>query len=247
MNTHHLPGRWAEFFPDHSYRGAPLTFFHEPVLLETGGGLKNVEDWAQGQSILIYNGDILTTLHLQQLMETHSRSGMGATMALRSAGHEAYVAIEEERVADIRGMLGRAEGDYQFTGIYCAGPELFRHIPENKKVSIIPSFLKLIGSGQMGASIHDEGIWLDLGTRRSYLEAHKCSVLGEPCHPDSTVASSAVVEDSTLGPESSVAKNATIRSSVLWPGTAVEEGAQLTNCIVYSSTAVSGTWRDSDL
>lgn len=247
VNTHHLPGKWNESFPDQSYRGAPLTFFHEPFLLETGGGLKNIEDWTEGQPILVYNGDILATLDLGRLLKTHSRSGRAATMALRSAGHEAHVAIEGQCVTDIRGMLGRAEGNYQFTGVYCANPEIFRHLPENKRVSIIPSFLELIRAGKMGASFHDEGIWLDLGTRRSYLNAHLCAGLGTLRHPESSVASSAVVETSALGAGSRVGKNASVRSSILWPGSAVEEGAQLTNCIVYSSTPVTGIQDNSDL
>ena len=247
VNTHHLPDKWAQCFPDHSYRGAPLTFFHEPVLLETGGGLKNIEEWTQGEPFLVYNGDILATLNLRKLLETHIHSQKAVTMALRSTGHEAHVAAEGESVTDIRRMLGRADGAYQFTGVYCAHPELFLHIPKNKKVSIIPSFLELIRSGKMGASYHDEGIWLDLGTRRSYLEAHLCTGLGKLRHPESVVAASAVVESSALGPGSKVGRNASIRSSILWPGVTVAEGAQLTNCIVYSSTPVAGTQENSDL
>ena len=67
INTHHLPGKWGEAFPDGSYRGAPITFFHEPVLLETGGGLKNIESWINGDPLLVYNGDILTSLALSLL------------------------------------------------------------------------------------------------------------------------------------------------------------------------------------
>ena len=68
VNTHHLPRKWLEAFPDQSYQGLPLKFFHETVLLETGGGLKNIEDWTEGQPILVYNGDILTTLNLGGLL-----------------------------------------------------------------------------------------------------------------------------------------------------------------------------------
>ena len=247
VNTHHLPHKWLEAFPDQSYQGLPLKFFHEPVLLETGGGLKNIEDWTEGQPILVYNGDILTTLNLGGLLEDHNRSGMAATMALRSTGHEAHDAVEGESVTDIGGMLGHAEGSHQFTGIYCANPELFDYIPENKKVSVIPSFLELVRSGHMGASLRDEGIWLDLGTRRSYLDAHLCPGLGQLRHPESSFAPSAVIENSALGSGSRVGRNATIRSSVLWPDSVIEDDAQLTNCIVYSSTPVTGTRDNSDL
>ena len=38
INTHHLPEKWKGFG-----EGRDVTFFHEGVLLETGGGLKNIE------------------------------------------------------------------------------------------------------------------------------------------------------------------------------------------------------------
>ena len=38
INTHHLPEAWPAAFPDATYRGASLSFFYEPDLLETGGG-----------------------------------------------------------------------------------------------------------------------------------------------------------------------------------------------------------------
>ena len=44
VNTHHLAGAYAGAFPDGTYRGRPLHFRHEPVLLETGGGIRNVAD-----------------------------------------------------------------------------------------------------------------------------------------------------------------------------------------------------------
>jgi NDP-sugar pyrophosphorylase family protein len=44
VNTHHLPGAYAEKFPDRRWRGIPILFRHEPILLDTAGGLKNIED-----------------------------------------------------------------------------------------------------------------------------------------------------------------------------------------------------------
>ena len=74
INTHHLPEKWPEYFPDGTYRGAPVTFFHEPELLETGGGIKNIASWIGDDPVLVYNGDILTDLDLPRLLETHTSS-----------------------------------------------------------------------------------------------------------------------------------------------------------------------------
>ncbi|MCH2064316.1 MAG: NTP transferase domain-containing protein [Roseibacillus sp.] len=247
INTHHLPEKWEDAFPNGSYRGASLTFFHEPVLLETGGGLKNIESWIGDEPLLVYNGDILTTLDLTRLVDTHTRSGKTVTMGLRSTGHEPHIAIDGERIVDIRRMLGIAPGTHQFACVYCAQPGLLQHIPSAEKVSIIPSFLELVRNGEMGASIHDEGIWLDLGTRESYLDAHNHRELGELRHPEAHIDSTAMVEASAIGPGASIGADATVLASVLWPGACIEEGAQLTNCIVYSSTLATGPHHNADL
>ena len=44
VNTHHLPADISKLsFPDGIYRELPVRLVHEPVLLETGGGIKNAE------------------------------------------------------------------------------------------------------------------------------------------------------------------------------------------------------------
>src|SRR5204862_7180807 len=42
-NTHKLPEVFGRSFPDATYAGYSIKFVNEPVLLETGGGIKNVE------------------------------------------------------------------------------------------------------------------------------------------------------------------------------------------------------------
>src|SRR5664280_1631125 len=44
VNTHHCPEKYAEAFPKGNWQDIPITFRHEPVLLDTAGGVKNVED-----------------------------------------------------------------------------------------------------------------------------------------------------------------------------------------------------------
>ena len=44
VNTHYCPDVYLQKFPDRSWRGAPIIFRHEAVLLDTAGGLKNIED-----------------------------------------------------------------------------------------------------------------------------------------------------------------------------------------------------------
>src|SRR3979411_2705743 len=44
VNTHHRPERFAEAFAGSTYRDRHIEFRHEPVLLETAGGIANIAD-----------------------------------------------------------------------------------------------------------------------------------------------------------------------------------------------------------
>ena len=83
INTHHIPEAWSAAYPDGSFHGSPLSFFHEPVLLETGGGIRNIGSFIGDDPILVYNGDILTDIDIGKLIAHHQTSGNIATLALR--------------------------------------------------------------------------------------------------------------------------------------------------------------------
>lgn len=244
INTHHLPDCWQSFQAEHP--GVEL--FHEPLLLETGGGIKNIEPWLEDGPLLIHNGDIYSSMPLGRLVEAHRASDKLATLALRSHGKARHIALDETgtRVRDIHFKLGRAAGTHVFTGIYCIEPGLLRMLPANQKVSVIPTLLELAESGRLGAVVLDEGEWLDLGDREAYLQAHRELELGPRIHPEARVEEGAEVFHSVIGPGAVVGKDAVVRDSVLWPGARVMAGADLEQCILYTDTPVGGVQRGVD-
>ncbi|MDP0491278.1 MAG: sugar phosphate nucleotidyltransferase [Verrucomicrobiota bacterium JB023] len=253
INTHHLHEEWQKTFPDSTYRGARLHFYHEADLLETGGGIKNIADFISGESILIYNGDILTNIRIDKLITGHLASNNVATLAVRAEGPGKHIALDGRRIIDIRKMLGIAEGSHQFTGIYCIDPEILDLIPANEKVSIILAFLELAKQGQLGAYHADPGHWLDLGTRDAYLETHgiggeiPCPLDTPPIHPEAEIAPSATVTNSWVGPGCVIGDQVTLTDCILWPGTRVAPSSRLERCIVHSPKLIEGQHLDSDL
>ena len=202
-----------------SAREMTITLFHEPVLLETGGGLKNLGAWMGDEALLVHNGDIFSTLPLEKLIAAHEASGLPVTLALRSEGVARHIALDlsGSRVTDIRNLLGNNGGTHVFTGIYCVNPGFLDLIPAGEKISVIPAFLELAKAGQLGAIVLDEGVWLDLGDRESYLQAHRELGLGPAIHPQAVVAG-ALIERSVIGPGAVIEAGAVVRDSVVWPG-----------------------------
>lgn len=265
VNTHHLPEAWAEFGEDaesggltganghaavtRRWRGHEVSLFHEPVLLETGGGLKNIASWIGDEPVLVHNGDIFSTMDLGRLVEAHEASGLPVTLALRSEGEQKRIALDDgrARVTDVRGELGRAAGTHVFSGVYCMNPGFLDLLARDVKVPVIPAFLDLTMRGELGAVVLDEGVWLDLGDRESYLRAHRELALDDAVHADAVIGRGALVERSVIGPGASIGAGAMVRDSVVWPGGRVCAGAVLDGCIVYSGEPVSGTHRGRDL
>jgi len=249
INTHHLPRAWDDFPALPAHADLDISLFHEPVLLETGGGLKNIRSWIGDQPLLIHNGDVFSTLPLGKLIEAHESGGFPVTLALRSEGIQKQIALDEAgtRVTDLRHALGVAPGTHVFTGIYCVNPDFLNLLPDNEVISVIPAFLELARQGRLGAIVLDEGVWHDLGDREAYLKAHHHPGLVPAVHPTARVADSAVIEHSVIGPGCVVDRGALIRNSVLWPGSRIAADARLERCIVFRGGKISGNHRDADL
>ncbi len=248
INTHHIPTAWDQVYPEESYNGASIEFFFEEILLETGGGIKNIESFIGDDPVLVYNGDILTDLDLKGLMEAHIASDDVATLALFRTGPNCNVAVDDGRIVDMRHARGVHEGTHQFTGIYCINREILDLIPANEKISIVPAFLELIEQGKLGAYVSESATWHDLGSRASYFEAHellrdKSCAIEEKAMIDPSAE--ICVDTCVIGAGAEIGKNVKLKNTIIWPGATVDEGADLVDCIVRYSA--SGTHIGADL
>jgi mannose-1-phosphate guanylyltransferase len=267
VNTHHLPDCYDLAFPDGSYRDCPITFRHEPVLLETAGGIGNVADLLGNDPCIVYNGDILTDLSLENALKTHQESGNAVTLVLRSSGDARHIAWNPDsgKVTDIRGMLGTGNtGTHQFTGIYLIESSFVQKIEPGVKMSVIPLFLDLIREGGLlGGVVADDGNWWDLGDRASYLEAHAAArsdhsfpnydngdaaaTWRREIHPTARVAANADIVNSVVGAGAMIETGATVRDSIVWPAGGVAAEAEISRCIVRTGKTATGPLTDLDV
>ncbi len=234
INTHHLPKTWDTCYPNATYKGSSLEFFHEPTLLDTGGGIRNISSFIENDPILIYNGDILTNIDIQSLIDNHLSSGNVATLALRSSGQNCNVNLEGNHVSDMRNILNSTPGTHQFTGVYCINPEILDFIPNEEIVSIMPAFIELIQNRQLGAVVLDDGDWFDIGTPDAYSEIHHYlrnhpfQGLNAPAiHPDAIIHPSASINHQTciIGPHANIHANAHLDNCIVWPHAEVKANA----------------------
>ena len=260
INTHRLPETFTNALPNRTYRDRPVRVVHEPELLGTGGGIKNIEPHLKSAPFIAYSGDVLTDINLQPLLDEHFRCGNDVTLALRDTGLAAAVAFRNGRVVDISNRYG-VVGNYDFANIAVWNPEIFERIPPNRRISFIPIIADWIGAGgKIGGIVLNDGKWFNIGSRTQYLEIHRVIADGwrpryveKPEWPirvatSATVAASAQLSGFfSIGADCSVGDDAIIEDTILWPGAEITSKSHLQGCIVRASRKASGVHRNIDI
>jgi len=173
VNTHHCAGKYAAAFPDGNWQGIPITFRHEPILLDTAGGIKNIEDLiANEERILVYNGDIITNMSLAPLLKQHFSRHAEVTLALRSHGPLLNVNIDEnDFICDMRNTLKNPGiKSCLFAGIYIVEKSFLSCLEAGRVESIVPPLVEKIKKNprSVGGIVIDDGYWYDVGTIEEY-------------------------------------------------------------------------------
>ena len=259
INTHHLPAQFETLLVDGRYCELPVRLLHEPVLLETGGGIKNAQPYLGTKPFLVYSGDVLTDLALEPLIEEHFRRGNDVTLAVRATGVATNVAFRDGRVLDIGNRYGHP-GNYDYANVSIWNPQIFERIPPGKKISFIPILAEWIGEGaRIGGVVSDQGRWFNLSSPAEYLAVHRTIVeehwrpsyvreAGWPVRiaPDAVIDPTAEVRGcSSVGAGCRVGAGAIIEDSILWTGAQIASRSRLKNCIVRTHGRAEGILADA--
>jgi len=274
INAHHLSDQINQLFDAKTderelvltgaYRGREVRVLYEPALLETGGGIWNAAPLLGDEPFLVYSGDLLTDLELDQLVDAHFSSDRAVTLALRTTGLSTDVSFDARTglVVDVRQMLKSGiPGAFDFANISVWDPAAIAQIPARIKISFIRALVDWIGcGGRVGGTVLEEGRWFNIGNRGEYLRIHRViareswrpAYLEErnwpaPVDPGAKVAPGAEIsEDSWVGANSLIESAAKLRNAIAWPNSIIRTGVELTQCIVAGREVREGAFDEYD-
>lgn len=235
LNTHHLSANIIEWINSSSL-SEKVRVFHEPLLLDTGGALKNASSMLSHGIFLVHNGDIITDIDLQKLVEHHISSNNMATLAVHDCEQFNNVVISPE--GSYVGIKGRCNAQNSsrcvaFTGVAVYNSEFLKYIPEGVS-SVIDAWSAATVDGQKIQTFDCTGcFWTDIGTPSSYAAsvARELSASGETLFISNCSTGCEHTQINGLG--------------VIEHRAVIEQGVSLENCIVLSDTFVkSGSYRN---
>ena len=173
INLHYLGDMIEETLGDGSRWGMQIAYSYETVLLGTGGGLKAAEEFFEGDSFLVMNGDTLIDLDLPAFLDFHHSQGGVATLVLRDDPQaDQWGAVEsdaQEGILRINGQ-GCARGEASvvahtrmFAGVHILHPSVLADEPIDKPFSIIDSYTTALAGGCRLLGFVHVGYWSDRG------------------------------------------------------------------------------------
>jgi len=173
VNLHHLGARIEEAIGDGRGHGLTVRYSREPVIRDTGGGIKQAEALLAGEPFVVANGDSLLDLSLTSVLAFHRAHGGIATIVVRpDAGAARYGLVELDasgrlrRIAGLPDMAAEAPlRPFMFPGLHVFEPEIFAWMDPGQAFSVTRvTYPRLLAAGEAVYGYPTRARWITIDT-----------------------------------------------------------------------------------
>lgn len=172
ISTHFLPDTIREHFGDGSKWNVSITYVHEETPLGTGGALGLLPEGTPDLPLILINGDILTNVDFERVLEFHNKHQAAATMCVRDYEYQVPFGVINGDGNKIIGMVEKpVQRFFVNAGIYVISPEIRYSVQKNTRIdmpTLLEQFIEQKHNVMM-FPIHE--YWLDIGRIEDYNRA----------------------------------------------------------------------------
>jgi dTDP-glucose pyrophosphorylase len=163
ISTHYLPEVIHNHFGDGSSFDISIEYVHETTPLGTGGALGLLPPDMNDLPVLVINGDILTKIDFNALLNFHNSNNSLATMCVREYEYQIpFGVVETDNENNIKSMVEKPTHRYKVNaGIYVIGQALIKKIIKNEYLDMPNLFANNIKLNVLAYPFYD--YWLDIG------------------------------------------------------------------------------------
>ncbi len=213
--------------------GKKIIMVPEENPLGTGGAMRNCIDHVTGTTA-VFNGDVVSSVDLNKMLELHIRTGAKGTLALWKVDDPSRFGVVEMREKQILQFQEKPERGTELSnminaGTYLLEPEVLEMIPPNQKISVERDiYPKIAGDGLYGFPF--DGYFIDSGTPESYLEANFKSIgnNGTAAHSGASIRGPSLIHES-----------AELQDCIIGPNAIIGSDVKMEKCVVRRSVILS--------
>jgi NDP-sugar pyrophosphorylase family protein len=180
LSLNYQPHRIEEVFGDGSDIGVHIRYVVEPTPLGTGGAIKFAAGEKLDQPIVVFNGDVFTSVDLPSVIRLHRERQAKATIVLTPVDNPtAYGLVETDADGNVIDFLEKPSADEIRcdtinAGIYVLEPETLDRIPRDTSFSIERGYFPSLVTNKETFVAHIyRGYWIDIGTPEKYMQVHR--------------------------------------------------------------------------
>jgi len=252
LSTCYLPEVFLKCFGDGSGIGVKLTYVTESAPLGTCGAVKNVEKYLDNGSFMVFNGDVLTSLNLKDMISFHRQKKADITISLVPVEDPtSYGLVPVDNESRVKEFLEKPNWEEITTnlinaGIYIIEPDVMKLVPSGENYSFERGlFPKALSKGYKIYGFESDSYWLDVGTPEKYLAAHH-DILDKKINFEFPYRE--VFQNVYIGKEAKYSReNFTSGPVVVGEATIIEKGTKVLpltvigkNCYISSGCKISG-------
>ncbi|MGF7056648.1 nucleotidyltransferase family protein [Brassicibacter mesophilus] len=159
------------YFGDGSKWGVEIHYIHEKIRMGTAGSL-SLFSIKVNNPIIVMNGDVLTRVNFEQLINFHLEHQAEATIAVRSYDFQipyGVVKINKDR------LIGFEEKpvytNFINAGIYVFNPDIINRIPKNSYYDMNQLLETMLVNGEKISIFPIREYWMDIGEIKDFNQA----------------------------------------------------------------------------
>jgi len=215
--------------------------------LGTGGAIANCREHLSGGTFCVINGDLITSLKVEEMLEFHKSNGGIATISLWEVEDPSRFGVADyiQDSGKIKRFQEKPPREEAYSNLINAGtyilePEIFNLMPEGAHSMERDVYVDLAAAGGLNG-FPFEGWFVDAGTPQSYIEAMQVCVsegsfvrgyIEGDSWFDEGAANLGDVSGSAIGACVVIGEGSEIRNSVVLEGANIAPGCVIDGCLI---------------
>lgn len=161
-----------DYFGDGSTFGLNIKYIYENKRMGTAGALSLIEEEIK-ESFFVMNGDLLTNINFENMMNYHNQNNAMATMGVREYDFQVPYGVVNVNGENILSIEEKPVHNFFVSGgVYILNKETLNDIPNDEYYDMPTLFEKLIKEKKKAISFPIREYWIDIGRLEEYEKAN---------------------------------------------------------------------------